>query len=1217
MRFVDMYLNFAKKTGRCVGHLLQTVTVTSMMNKHVGFLPYMFQSLDIGVAITACQILVPKALEMIMGPSLSLQSPQLHILEEKKVDANVSANLNNATEYHPVPCIDKKEKKTEVASPTVGHNMESAGNLNEEMHRLTTEIPSLMQKTYHTEDIVNLKSKCNGSTDLFKPACGHHEVADAELTGSLNCMVKSSSKIHETGKIISLDDQHNGLTACGKSEEAGNIDKACSADKGQASGHPSLKLDECDYASSESAEIMVGNNLQDLHHDNSSGLHRRKTRKVRLLTELLCENGDGDTDNVRTDDSLSTVIPDTLTVGDKLRAPLSQVAISGNVRRGLGQHRKRKLDQDEDWRPLETSSPIKACKEARILKRDLESTDAIEKAFARMHLQTSMKNGCTKRRIDGSPSIGKKKSKKSLISNESSSLAIIQEKVPNGIGNKTGDISNGNAADGVLLKSMHNEVTDREADFFPLSTQRNDRKSSFKKKSKMPQVDDPQASLIPWNHGMLKEDLISRKDAEFLQTEPLRLPYHSAQVTASEKGLNHMTKQKYDMRHNLQVEDRRMSLITQQEGTAEDQVNRNAAETTYVGNFSFASKPILDIPCGKGEYIGMSSKRTTGRMPFHNEKQNYTSQFDIGNCSHLQQKNFYGTTGNMKTIGIQECSVLARKDGDQRANKVSEQGALDDIPMEIVELMAKHQYERCQPDGEHDRCQLEMTNNTKIGQAMDFSKAYGSGEMSLFQQETSQKRNLPVKNGITKRGENLGPAKQKSVEYFSRADLNQFNMSKLQQTPAPPGFKAFFQCQEKPSSGFHHSASSSGRQNSAQNCKWVGDVVGKRSFHNCLQTSGTCNACQGIPQQSKETNHLWSTMMPNHMPFVYNIPQKCAALSPNLDVLSNSPCSMPKENRSGDHGLKLLNQNAASFGRPNRNGSETLRTCSEYPFPCKHNGIELNQKPMGSLDLYSNETIPAMHLLSLMDAGLRSRAPINLDVTPKFLKRPSITHDQEPIEFSRLDSGAYQATNTMKHTSYDYQGKNKLAEDSHGRISAIPAVVGPSASSFKHDKCFKATDFFSQVSQEKVKGEGFDSRTQNKGCRSQKSIGPGGNFGTNCGSIPVHSMQTMFFGASDSMFPLQFQGLENLTKNKLEVPSGTRPVHPHKSSSETGICSVNRNPADFSVPEAGNLYMIAGEDLKFGKLVPFANGYGSNKLIGQKRPKKHSAVKDHRRHLTS
>ncbi|XP_058001785.1 protein EMBRYONIC FLOWER 1 isoform X2 [Hevea brasiliensis] len=1096
------------------------------------------------------------------------QALKRHILE-KKVDANASTVLNNTTEYHPVSGIDKKENKTEVAIPA----------------------------------IVNLKSRCNGSIDLCKPACGRHEVADAELAGNLNCTVTSSFKIHEMGKVISAADQHNKLTASGISGEAGNIEKACNADKRQASGYPSLELDECNYASSESAETVVGNNFQDLHDHNSSGLHRRKTRKVRLLTDLLRENGDGDTDNARTDDSLSNVIPDASAVGDKLNVPLDQVAISGNVRRGLGQPRKRKLDQDEDWRPLETGSPSKVCKEVRTLKRDVEFTDAIAKAFSRMHLQTSMKNNFTKRGIDGSPSIGKKKNKKSLIFNERSSLAFLQEKVPNEIANKTGDVSNSVVSDGVLLKLMHNEVTGREAEFLPLSPQRMDRKSSFKKKNKMPQVDNLQASLIPWNHDMLKEYPINRKDVEFLQTEPVRLPFYSVPDASSEKGLNlslnsYLTTQKYDMQHNLQVEGRRMSLITQQEGTAEDQVNKNAAETKHVGNFSFVSKLIPDVPFGKRVFDDLSSKRTTNRIP--------TSQFDIN------KKNFVNTSGNMKTIGIQECSAATRKDSD------SEQGTLDDVPMEIVELMAKHQYERGLPDAKYDRCQLEMANNAKTGQAMDFNKAYGNREMSLFQQETSQKRNPLVKNGrngITKRSENVEPTEQKSIEYFSQADLNQFNVKKLQQNLAPAGFDAFFQHQEKQSSRVHHSPSSSGRQNSTQNCKWAGDVVGKRSFRNCLQTSGTCNACQGIPQQSKETNHLWSTMMPNHMPFVYSIPQKCAPLSTNIDVLSSSTSSIPKENTNGNRDLKFLNQNASRYGRQNCNFSSETRTCADYPFACKHNGIEPNQKPMGSLDLYSNETIPAMHLLSLMDAGLPSHAPINLTVTPKFLNRPSITHDQKPNEFSKLDSGAYKATNTMKHTSYDCRGKNKLAEDYNGCISAIPAVVGSSASSFKHDKCFKkSTGFSCQVSPDKVKGRGSDSCTQNKGCRSQKPIVPGGNFGTNCGSIPVHSMQTMFFGASDSMVsPLQVCRLENLTKHKVKSPSGTQPVHPNKSSSETGACSVNRNPADFTVPESGNLYMIAGEDLKFGKLVPLSNGNGSTKLVGRKkRPKKLPAVKEHR-----
>lgn len=580
------------------------------------------------------------------------------------------------------------------------------------------------------------------------------------------------------------------------------------------------------------------------------------------------------------------------------------------------------------------------------------------------------------------------------------------------------------------------------------------------------------------------------------------------------------------------------------------------------------------------------------------------------------------TSNNENTIGIQEHPAVARKDIDQRADKVSEQGGLDDIPMEIVELMAKNQYERCLPDAEHDKCRLETTNNTRSSQKMDFRKAYGHGEFDLFHQETTQIRNPRAKNGrngITKKGENVGRAKQKAVDYLSQPERNQCNITQLEQIHTPAGFGAFLQHQEKPSSGVQHCASSSSRQNSAQNCKWIGDVMGKRSSHPCLQASGPCNACQNISLQSKEGNHIWSSMMPNPIPFVCGISQKCAAPSAAMDILSHSPGSMHKESMNGDHDMRFLNQNAANLGKPNRNlGSETLsRTSAEYPFACKQNGIELNQKPIGSLDLYSNETIPAMHLLSLMDAGLRSSAPINMNVTPKILKRPSISHEHDPKEISRLDSGAYRATNTMKYPPYNYHGKNQLAENSREHIPAVPTMVGASASSFQHDKNFKmATDVTSQVVQDKGKRKGSDSHSQNKGFRSQKSASTTGGLGTNCGSIPVHSMQTLFFGTSDSMiFPLPFHALENSTQQKLESRGLTRAVHPRKSSFETEICSVNRNPADFSAPEAGNMYMIAGEDLKVERVAPSANRSGLIKLDGHKRQRKLPAVKERGRHL--
>ncbi|VVA35905.1 PREDICTED: EMBRYONIC FLOWER 1 [Prunus dulcis] len=48
--------------------------------------------------------------------------------------------------------------------------------------------------------------------------------------------------------------------------------------------------------------------------------------------------------------------------------------------------------------------------------------------------------------------------------------------------------------------------------------------------------------------------------------------------------------------------------------------------------------------------------------------------------------------------------------------------------------------------------------------------------------------------------------------------------------------------------------------------------------------------------------------------------------------------------------------------------------------------------------------------------------------------------------------------------------------------------------------------------------------------------------------------------------------------------------------SKSSICSINRNPADLNMPEVGNGYMIRGEDLKFGKRIPFSRRHGLVKV---------------------
>ncbi|KAJ4842968.1 hypothetical protein Tsubulata_017437 [Turnera subulata] len=1155
------------------------------------------------------------------------QAAKQDVRQGKKTDANASVYLNDTTKDRPLLNTGKKEKKTEaLCSPVVEKNLVPE-DMNQDQNRLTGNekevISSPVQKTCHTNEKVAFQPQCNGSIDVSKTSYGQNKVSDAEFAGNGNCMPDTAANICDTRKETSVDNQQKELNSSSSgdtSRELNNVKEAV-VEEDNINGKPSLELDDCDYLSSESAETMAGENNQ---VEASSGFHRRKTRKVRLLTELLCREGDGDTDSTRKGNSLASVIPDS---SEEVPVVQEQVAAQGKVRRASILNRKRKLCDDEDLGHLERHSTNKISKEVRILKRDAETPDAAKTSdlekdeSAQPDFQHTVKSQCIKRKSDRGVSAVKKKRKKTVISDELGPLEPSQSNQPNEVEEKTGDAAQSeNDADG-QVNSVDNAFTGSEMDLFPLPTQKIDRKTYT---GKMPQIDDDHISLFAPNHGPLREGSITRKDSVPMDMGPEILSFNSAEDASVEQGLSlslnsYMDTQRCDKDLTPQVAESQTSLLSWQERSSKDEAMRKAADSRFIGNFSLNEEPAQDLVFGKGLNSEQGNERSLGRMLFHGGKQNYTSQFEIGGCS-LQQKDVCSTRGDERTSGIYGRSELTRKEIHQRADKGSDPGSLDDIPMEIVELMAKNQYERRLPDAEYGKFQLELGNRAGNSQAADFSRVYGHSELSLFRQDSTQKLDLWAKtgkNGTTRSGENVG-TQQKLVDYFAQADRNQLNMNQLEKTHTTAELGAFLQGDGKPQGGLQHSASLSSKQNSAQTCQWLGDVVGKRSSNANVQAPGPCNTCQSIPQQSRTANHVWS--LTSHMPFVYSIPQNCAAPPTNLEMLSHSAGSTHKENVNRTSDMRFSLEGTANLAKHAGNfGSEILgRRLSEYPYSCKHNGSQLNQKPSAPVDLYSNETIPAMHLLSLMDARLRSNGPVNMDVTANLLKRPPLRHDPNLKEFSGMDTGVHKLTGTMKHGPYDYLGKNRLLENSDECIAATPRPDGTSASSLRHNKNFeKAADLSRQVSQEKER-KGFDSRAQNKGGKIQKSVSKGGDFVNSCGSIPVRNTRTMLFGSNDSaVFPLPLHPLGNSTKQKLESRGTSKTVHPHRSSPQAEICSLNRNPADFCIPEGGSIYMIAGEELKFRNVLPRANVSSSAKLDGHKRQRKLPALKEHRQHLVS
>ncbi|TKY47152.1 EMBRYONIC FLOWER 1 [Spatholobus suberectus] len=60
---------------------------------------------------------------------------------------------------------------------------------------------------------------------------------------------------------------------------------------------------------------------------------------------------------------------------------------------------------------------------------------------------------------------------------------------------------------------------------------------------------------------------------------------------------------------------------------------------------------------------------------------------------------------------------------------------------------------------------------------------------------------------------------------------------------------------------------------------------------------------------------------------------------------------------------------------------------------------------------------------------------------------------------------------------------------------------------------------------------------------------------------------------------------ETSLQRKLEVNGNRETSVPYKIIPGNS-CMANRNPADLTIPQIGNIYMIRGENLKFEKSIP-------------------------------
>ncbi|MED6133076.1 hypothetical protein PIB30_025043 [Stylosanthes scabra] len=685
--------------------------------------------------------------------------------------------------------------------------------------------------------------------------------------------------------------------------------------------------------------------------------------------------------------------------------------------------------------------------------------------------------------------------------------------------------------------------------------------SNFSKgKGKMPQTAAEMDPLFCRKTDMLLEDSYPYSGGKFIPNIPgdIPVPLHHGRQTSQglEEGVhlslnNYLATQIYSTKCIHQIENRLPLSLTLQESTSKiHQLKRKESETNAFGGPSIPSKHITNsISAGKG--------------------------------AHLEE--IAGARIKEKTVdGVENLGSVNRY--SEKTTESSEPGTPDDIPMEIVELMAKNQYERCLADVENRSSQLEKSTVRMKAQMTSGSTKHDEMGVRLLKESQKDKPHGRPKKHNTVERETLKSCKRKPVRYSSPFDGNNLCMNNLCPPQLPFEFE-ISRSQKKPLSGFQFSPMGSSSQlgSSARSCKLNLSLEERGSSNATLEVQGGCSLHKTILQQDGEASRIWASLSPNHISLGYDVPKKVVShpSSSNMDMTSLRSSSLHKQNMKRDVDLNYINLNAAGLEKLNRNTSPGTfsRINGEYSYPCKHNGMDHHQNLRGSLDLYSNETIPAMHLLSLMDAGMQSRTPFNVSsVSGEVPKRSPCPGDCNTV----LEIGTSKAHGTQKRQSSDYFRKSYLSDKPHGCFLGSP-TFGASSSTQLDTKMLKATGFSAPNSTKPGRKEKIKSATP---------------------TVQNQFAKPFSWPRIETESPLQ---------RKMDAHGSQETAVPLKIIS--GIsCMVNRNPADFTLP-TGNVYMIRGEDLKFEKSVPKNKPHiSSSHGLKQQRNSKGTKMKEHSIH---
>ncbi|XP_020097849.1 uncharacterized protein LOC109716712 [Ananas comosus] len=477
----------------------------------------------------------------------------------------------------------------------------------------------------------------------------------------------------------------------------------------------------------------------------------------------------------------------------------------------------------------------------------------------------------------------------------------------------------------------------------------------------------------------------------------------------------------------------------------------------------------------------------------------------------------------------------------QRVESTSKKKTLDDIPMDIVELLAKNQHERHLANGKAafetnatSSTMPQVTKNSYVPNIteVDENKASPGVDIDIFLKNTVQSNSptavwtpgildFDYSHGVGNQGTN-----------FSRNELMSSTMGIYSSTC--PNDKCLPQC-------------STWNQIGIQN---------PQSSHSNMEFSAQVNTSNG------------ESSVPLHSIL-------CGPKALELDTSFNHMKPLMNDF------LCPTNSMSHSYAQLQHKKEEARFAVQKRPFSLLSSNLEegnvCKPKMVRPPDLYTNESIPAMHLLRLMDWTKCSRSDFS-PYGPSNENQIELLH--RPPQYSNQCRGLISA-----EYGFEFYDHNQNQQNFHKPFRPLPrvGVLG----SLLQKEISNCSDNCGTQTACRI-GQFYTKAQKNSEGLRPVAYSP---FTPNP-QIPFsgHEDSEQRFGLVDSIAHV---GCSSRRDNiaDIGISNQRRAFQPLKSFSTTEICVINRNPADFTTVDENNEYMRGSGSTRPRHTIPSGNSH--------------------------